>query len=98
MRFGTNITKALFITSSAVLMIGAFVIDIVEKSLGSHGGWLSLFREIIVLASFLLFYFFLESLWKREQSPAKKLGFALVLSLVVIAGAGMLSLVPSSGF
>src|SRR5260221_627781 len=98
MQFRTNIAKALLITASAALMICAFIVDNVERSLGSYGGWLTYLREIIVAASFILFYLFIESLWKREQSPAKKLGFALVLSLVVMAGAVMLTFVPSSGF
>src|ERR1043166_7749014 len=98
MQFRTNITKALVITASAALMICAFIVDNIERSLGSYGGWLTYVREIIVIASFGLFYIFIESMWKREQSPAKKLGFALVLALVVMAGAIMLTLIPSSGF
>src|SRR5437016_2841106 len=98
MQLRTNIAKALVITASAVLLICAFIFDIVERSIGSYGGWLTYLREIIVLAAFILFYLFIESLWKRDQGPAKKLGFALVLSLVVMAGAVMLSFVPSSGF
>ena len=97
-RVRTKITKALVITASAALMLTAFVVDIIQKSVSGFEGWLSLVREIVVIAAFLLFYAFIESLWKREQSPSTKLGFALVLALVVLAGSGALSFVPSSGF
>ncbi|HTK81604.1 MAG TPA: GAF domain-containing SpoIIE family protein phosphatase [Bacteroidota bacterium] len=94
----TKIAKALLITGSAFLMIVAFVIDIIEKSVSGFGGWFSVSREIVVIGAFVLFYIFIESLWKKDQSPSTKLGFALVLSLVVVIGAGLLSLIPSSGF
>ncbi len=97
-KFKTKLTKTIVITASAVLMVAAFILDVVEKSLSSYGGWLTMLREIVVLTAFLLFYFFIESIWKREQSSAKKFGFALVISLVVIVGAGFLSIIPSSGF
>lgn len=81
-----------------VLFLAVFVIDIIQKSLDSGSGLLYLVRELFVAVAFAALYFLLESLWKREQNPAKKLGFALVISLVVGATSGMLSLVPSSGF
>jgi serine phosphatase RsbU (regulator of sigma subunit) len=93
-----KIKKALFLGGASLLLLLVFVIDIVRRSLDSDLGWLQIVREVFVAVAFLLFYFVLESMWRREQSPAKKLGFALVLSLVVGVMTLLLSFVDSSGF
>ncbi|HLX12955.1 MAG TPA: hypothetical protein VKS81_09085, partial [Bacteroidota bacterium] len=96
----SKLKKALLLLSFGVLVLAVFVIDVVR----GHGdidvefGWLSLVRNLFVLAAFVDFYFLLESMWRREQGPAKKLGLILVLMIVVGVGTGVLSLIPISGF
>lgn len=94
----TKLRKALLLGSTTALLFAVFVIDIIRKSLDTDIAWLSVVRELGVVSAFLLFYLFLESLWRRDQSPASKIGFALVLSLVVGAASLLISFVSTSGF
>ena len=94
----TKLRKALLLGSTTALLFAVFVIDIIRKSLDADIAWLSVVRELGVVAAFLLFYLFLESLWRRDQSPASKIGFALVLSLVVGAASLLISFMSTSGF
>jgi serine phosphatase RsbU (regulator of sigma subunit) len=51
-----------------------------------------------VIAAFVLLYFLIEGLWRRDQNPAQKLGFLLVVSIVIGTAIALLSFFPSSGF
>jgi serine phosphatase RsbU (regulator of sigma subunit) len=81
-------------------LFAVFVIDVIR----GHGdidlefGWLSMLRNILVIVAFGSFYFLLESLWRKDQGPAKKFGLIFVLMLVVAATSGAFSLLPTSGF
>jgi serine phosphatase RsbU (regulator of sigma subunit) len=91
--------KKLFLLGlSGLFLFVVFLLDVVRKSIETEVVWLSILRHILVIAAFILFYFYIEILWKRDQSPAKKLGFALVLSLIVGAAVTGLYLIPFSDF
>ena len=94
----TKFAKLLLLIASGGLLLVVFIIDIIQRSVDIEIGWITVVRHVLVLIAFALFYFFLESLWGREQSPAKKLGFALVLALVVGVGTVLLSLVTTNNF
>jgi len=96
--FRTKLKKMLLMGVSMVLLLAGFLLTFIQKSFEGESTWLGLLREIDIVAAFTLFYFFLESLWKREQNPAKKLGFALVVALVVGVASALISFAPSSGF
>lgn len=96
----TRLKKALYIIAIAVLLFLVFVADVVRAS-GSvdiESGVLNFFRDLFIISAFILFYLLTESLWKREQGPAKKLGFVLVLMVVVVTMSVLLSFASSSGF
>ncbi|HZY10907.1 MAG TPA: hypothetical protein VFF29_07100, partial [Bacteroidota bacterium] len=94
----TKITKAVLLLISSGLFLVVFIIDIVQRSVEIDFEIISYLRHLLIVITFLTFYFFLESLWQRQQGPAKKLGFVLVLSLIVGAASLFLSMLPTSGF
>ncbi len=61
-------------------------------------GWFGIFHDIFVLLAYALFYLLIESLWKRDQNPVKKLGFGLVLAIVVGVATIVLAFLPTSDF
>lgn len=80
------------------LLFVVFIFDIIRKSVELEVGWLGLLREVFVLAAFVFLYLFLETLWKRQQSPVKKMGFIMIVLFVVGSASATLSLISSSGF
>ncbi|MBI4811026.1 MAG: hypothetical protein HY800_06230, partial [Ignavibacteriales bacterium] len=94
----TKFKKALLIGIASVLLILVFIIDIIRRSVEIDLGWILLVREIVAVVSFVIFYILIESLWKREQPPAKKLGFALVIALAIGTATGLLYIISPSGF
>jgi serine phosphatase RsbU (regulator of sigma subunit) len=98
--FREKIKKAFYLIAYSVLLVVIFIIDVIRGngSIDIEGGAISLFRDILVLGAFGSFYLLLENLWRRDQSPAKKLGLVLVLMIVVVTASGLLSLVTTGGF
>jgi serine phosphatase RsbU (regulator of sigma subunit) len=98
MAFKTKITKAIMMMLSVGLLFVVFIFDIIRKSVELDVGWFALLREIFVLAAFSFLYLLLETLWKRQQSPVKKMGFVMIILFVVGTASTILSLISSSGF
>jgi sigma-B regulation protein RsbU (phosphoserine phosphatase) len=96
--FRKKLKKAFLLIGSAALFIAVFVIDVVNWSADLDTPLLNVSRDVFVIAGFIFLYFLIESLWKRDQSPVKKLGFALILTLVVGIAALLLSLATSASF
>ncbi len=94
----TKLKKVFLVGASLLCFLAAFIFDVINWSVTIDADWLKIIRDLVVLMGFVLLYFFVESMWKRGQSPVKKLGFALVLTLVVGAGIGLLSFVASADF
>ncbi len=94
----TKLKKAILLGTGSGLLLLVFVADIIRRTVEFDSGWLTVLRDVCVIAAFFVFTILFESLWKREQGPAKKLGFALVLSLVVMAASLSLFLISPSGF
>jgi phosphoserine phosphatase RsbU/P len=93
-----RLKKTILILGTALLLLCVFLLDVVRKSIALEDGILILLRDIGVLAAFALFYIYLESIWKRDQSPVKKLGFAFVMSLTVVLTMAFLSILSASDF
>ena len=94
----TKLKKVILISSTAFLLLMVFLADIIRQSVDIEIGWLKIVRDIFVLAAFLVITVMIESMWQREQGPTKKLGFALVLSLVVVVASSLLFIISPSGF
>src|SRR6266571_2987570 len=94
----TKVKKAALLTTAAVLFLAAFIVDVINWSVDIEWGWLNIARHGFVIGAFVVLYFLIESLWKRDQSPVKKIGFALVLTVVVGATGALLSLVAPVSF
>ena len=86
---GTTLKKAILISVASGLLLIVFVADIIRRSVGSDIGLVTILRDAFIIAAFFIFTLLIESLWQREQGPSRKLGFALVLSLVVIVASGL---------
>lgn len=94
----TRLKKILLISTAGTLFLLKFIVDIIFANVNIEQDWLMMARQLFGIAAFVALYLLIESLWKREQSPVRKLGFALVLSLLVGAAAGLLALLPTDGF
>ncbi|MBI5475423.1 MAG: SpoIIE family protein phosphatase, partial [Ignavibacteriales bacterium] len=90
--------KALLLGISGIILFLIFIVDIIRQSVDIEIGWIVLMREILIIIAFFIFFLILESMWKREQTPSRKLGFALVLSLVAASATAMLFIISPSGF
>jgi sigma-B regulation protein RsbU (phosphoserine phosphatase) len=96
--FVTKLKKVFLISAASSLLFLVFILDVIRRSVEIEIGWILFVRDIFVIAAFLIFYLLIESLWKRDQNPAKKLGFGLVLSLVVGIASSLLFFISQSGF
>ncbi len=94
----SKLKKALLLAGVCFFFLAKFGVDIITTTGGFEAGWLDVARQLFAVAGFISLYFLIESSWKREQGPVRKLGFALVLTLVVGAATLCLSLVTSDGF
>ncbi|HUL43802.1 MAG TPA: SpoIIE family protein phosphatase [Bacteroidota bacterium] len=94
----TRLKKFVLLVVASALLILVFIADVVRQSVDFDIGWVNLLRGVFVLCAFLIITFVVESLWQREQAPTKKLGFALVISLVVVIGSSLLFFISPSGF
>lgn len=94
----TKLKKAFLLLTSAGLLVLVFIGDLIRRSLDIEMGWLGVIRDVLLIVAFVLFYLLIESMWKREQSPVKKLGFGLVLSIVIGIAMLVLSFIPNSDF
>ncbi len=75
-----------------------FIINIIRRSVEIDVGMILVIREIVIIISTLICYILIESIWKRDQKPSKKLGFAIVIAIVMGAATGLLFLISPSGF
>ncbi len=93
-----RLKKALLLSVSGFLFIAKFVVDVVASKLDVELGALTILQALLVVGAFLSLYFYIETVWRRDQNVVRKLGFALVLTLVVgLAGLALYG-VSSTGF
>jgi phosphoserine phosphatase RsbU/P len=94
----TKLKKAFLLAVAGGLSVLIFIIDVIRRSVDINLQWVNILRDVFVLINFISFYLIIEALWKREQSPAKKLGFALVVSLVIGLASSLIFLISPSGY
>ena len=94
----TRIKKVFLITIAAALFIAVFIIDVINWSVTLDAPWLTVARHVCMIGAFTASFLLIDSLWKRDYSPVKKLGFTLVVTLVIGIAALLLSLVFSGSF
>jgi len=90
--------KALLIGIVSVLYVFVFIIDVIRRSVELDLGLILVIREIVIIISILISYILIESIWKREQKPSRKLGFAIVIAITIGTATGLLFLISPSGF
>ncbi len=96
--FGTKLRKAVLLSTASLLLLLVFIVDVIRKNVAVDIGWITFLRSVAVLVAFLILYVMIESRWGRQQSPAKKLGFALVVALAIGVASGVMMIVRPSGF
>lgn len=94
----TQLRKVLLISTAGLLFLLKFISDIIIGNVGIEQDWLVLARQALGISAFVALFLLIRLLWRRDQGPVRKLGFALVLSLLVGTAAGSLALLPSDGF
>ncbi len=94
----TRLKNILLLTASGVLFVSKFVLDVIVSKLDVELGAFTILQLLLVAGAFLSLYFFIETVWSRGQSVVRKLGFALVLTLVVGVAGLTLYGISSTGF
>ena len=87
--FRARLKKAVLILATAGSFLTVFLIDVIRWSADLNAPWLVFARQIFIVIAFGALYALVELLWKRDQSAVRKLGFILVVSMVV----GLMSIV-----
>ncbi len=96
--FRTRVKKVFFLTLTGGSFMAVLIVDAVTWSADIDAQWLTYARHALLAAGFVSLYFLVESIWKRDQSPLKKLGFLLVVGLVVEITSLMFSAVTEGSF
>ena len=94
----SKLKKAFLLFTSMGLLVIVFIGDLIRRSLDIDTGWIGIAHSILVVIAFALFYLLIESMWRRDQSAVRKLGFGFVLSIVIGIATGALAAIPSSNF
>ena len=94
-----KLRKVLYGAGIGLLLITVLIIDVVRKSVDLDLGGLGLVRDIIILCIFVLAFLLLEMVVKtRDQSPVKRMGLALVGSVIAAVAGVAGSLMMEGGF
>ncbi len=93
-----RIGKVVFGIAVAGILLLVFILDVVRRSYEIDIGWILLVRELLIGVALLILYLLIESVWRREQKPAKKLGFILVITLFVGIASVLLFIIGPSGY
>ncbi len=85
-----KLRKVLYGAGVGLLLIIVLIIDVVRKSVDIDLSGLGLMRDIAILCAFVLVFLLFEMIVRtRDQSPVKRMGLALVGSVVMaIVGVG----------
>ena len=88
-----RLRRFLYLGGASLIVLIVFTLDVIRKSVELEIGGLMVIRDVLVIGGFALVYLFFElSSADRDQSPVKKLGLALIASLIMIViavGAGL---------
>jgi sigma-B regulation protein RsbU (phosphoserine phosphatase) len=93
-----RIGKIVLAVAVAGILLLIFILDVVRRSYEIDIGWILLLRELLIGVAFLILYLLVESVWRREQKPTKKLGFILVITLFVGVASVLLFIIQPSGY
>jgi phosphoserine phosphatase RsbU/P len=95
---GKKIKKAFLVSVSGALFLSAFIFDIINWSVKLDEGWINVVRDFSVIFAFVIVYFLIESIWRRDQTIVKKLGFILITTIVVVLASFLLSYGTNANF
>jgi sigma-B regulation protein RsbU (phosphoserine phosphatase) len=93
-----KLKKAVLIVAAAGSFLIVFLIDVIRWSADINGAWLGVTRHLFVIVAFGALYILVELLWKRDQSTVRKLGFILVVALIVGVMSILLGIMSEGSF
>ena len=93
-----RIGKIVLAAAVGGILLLIFILDVVRRSYEIEVGWILMLRELLIGVAFLVLYLLIESVWRREQRPSKKLGFILVITLFVGIASVLLFIIEPSGY
>ncbi len=95
----SGLKKLLLLSLSAVLFLAKFVVDVIVSKLDIEVGFLSILQVLLVAGAFITLYLYIERVWRAgDQNVVKKMGFALILTLVVGVAGLILYTISTTGF
>ncbi|HLB00323.1 MAG TPA: GAF domain-containing SpoIIE family protein phosphatase [Bacteroidota bacterium] len=94
----SGIKKFLLLSLSALLFLAKFIGDVVVSKLDIEMGMLTVLQVVLTAGAFVCLYLYIEKVWRRDRNVVRKMGFALVLTLVVGLAGLILYTISSTGF
>lgn len=94
----SKLKRALLLGSAGFLFVAKFVLDVVASTLDVELGMVTALQLVVTAGAFTTLYFFIALGWRRDQNVVRKLGFTLVLTLVVGLAGLVLYGVSTAGF
>jgi len=94
-----KLRRIIYLGGAMFLTLVVFTIDVIDKNVELDVAGVDLLRNLMVIGTFVLIYFFFQTVaLRREESPTKKLGLALIATIVMVLSALGLSLGAEAGF
>ena len=94
-----KLRRVMLLGGAFLLVIFKFALDVVEKNVELDLMGLGLIRELLIISSLVLLYVVIDALAsRRESTPVRKLGFALIAMCAMILAAVGLSASGVGGF
>jgi sigma-B regulation protein RsbU (phosphoserine phosphatase) len=94
-----KVRRILYIGAIGLLLLFVLIIDVIRKSVDLDLGGVEFLRDVMIIGAFVLAFLVLErTVSMRDQNPVKRMGLALVGSIVMaVVGVGA-SLMLEGGF
>ena len=94
-----GLRRLVYLGGAFLLVLITFAIDVIGKNVELGVGGLSVLRHFLVGGAFVLLSLVLVGgIFRREQTPIKRLGFLLIVTIAISLLALVLSLAPAEGF
>lgn len=94
-----KLRRLFYLSGAFFLVLVKFTIDVIGKNVELEMGGLSLARDLVVIAAFGLLYVVIDAAAsRRDNSPVKKLGFILIVMVIIILAGLIPGLLGVAGF
>ncbi len=94
-----KLRRVIYAGGVLLLLVIVFAIDLIRKNVELDIGGLSISRDLMIIGAFVLVYLLFETtLARRQQTPIKKLGMAMIATTLMLVIGGGLGITLNNGF